>query len=72
MQTRGRFEMKVFSICTLCTLLSGCFMSHEEVAGAVNKCSTIGGKALVEKLIGGRAGSVICIVDDVTYSLGDF
>lgn len=64
--------MKVFAICALCILLSGCFMSHKEVAEATSRCNMVGGTVSVEKSPKGLAITVRCIIDGVTYMSGAY
>lgn len=56
----------------LCLTVTGCERSYKEVTQARDKCVSLGGEPLYLKNINGTVSAVRCVVDGVTYRMGDY
>lgn len=63
---------KLVVIMALAATLVGCGMTHERVAVQKKRCYSIGGEPFYIKNPNGTVQVVRCVVDGITYRMGDY
>lgn len=63
---------KLMVIMALAAALVGCGMSHEQVTAMKQRCYAIGGETVYIQNPNGTVEVVRCVVDGITYRMGDY
>lgn len=63
---------KLVVIMALAATLAGCGMQHERVVEMKKRCHAIGGETVYIQNPNGTVEVVRCVVDGITYRMGDY